>query len=1253
MWVWDNSAWVNMGNYVTGPLAGNSINTSGTQSGTFTALGQWTALATTAIPHGLYQADENPVTNNLGPRNQIWPINIVNAVPSQYNHDTHHWDAVIVSQTQISWPIYAGVVVGGNQMGVFVAPTTTPTTFWYQAQEGSRPNNGNCGRGLNSSYNFFDVNGDIVANIPLATSITLERLLQKLNNGGGGWTPYGYTRVGQTFTTEYTPLGKPTVTAEYPWLASYDLNFDITIQVDPAHPPRDIYIGLKANKAAWRAAVASDGVGPVTGTNSFFDPANVAMLSAGAGKLRFMDWQGQGSMHVGDFAHFPPVAYHYWASSFQNMPPFKFGMPWAAICALANETNKHPWIHIPPTFGTVNHYMAIVTKANPCQIGFLWKHEYQIGDVVTTFNDSGTGGGMLRGTSLSGPSAGFGQRVACTSDYLNNRFNCIQNWLPGQPIVFDLNINTLVYMNTYFVCNPTGTTFQIAKSYADAMAGTPIALAAPDKNGTSTIACTGLNRMYCKVTAKDDYTITLGNVNSSDFGNLPVPYAVNNKFTGSTFCGNIMSLWDPAKQTAEVTLLANFVKSRLNPGLIPNWQFGNELWNTQFTVAFWLDAQSQNFVDPATGIKYFPQEDNELIAGYMYANAMNEIRNVFGGGAHGVRPWEGKLGVNTSVDNDTAINLNGIQAWITNTGSPLTVPDLVDDLAVTCYYSVDAGATTGNQWGIQTASISSTSPSLLSLPNGAALAYKHVWPGQPIIFNTLGTLPTDTATGQALRIGVGSTSVSFRGSYLNGTLKMLSAPGDITATGFNFVTPGMTIFGTSQTGGIRQAGIKDAVLLPFGVGIDPNTGAAPTGTGSNINGTYLTTGPSQTTVNDTMAGFDLSNKAAVYYAMGVGTNFPFASSLNIFTGSVFGNQLNVSSVFQGTIKVGDRIWVALNDQDGVPGQGLPNIIPGITLGTTITALGSGSGGLGTYTLSASFNIADCNMGSGTAINCTGGSVNQQAVFTGVISGTTLTVNSMTSGVIEVGQYLPLKTTQMITALGTGTGNTGTYTVSPGGPFALQTMSSGYHACLNSSPAEYIKWMRDSFALGPAPLGNGTNPSVYTEFNRQMNYEIVNGPRAAYRIKANTEAWSRHAHRLMTFAGGSLVPAIGISFYEGSWGNNMTGRDTYGLGMLSNPAFAEFWPMSIATTEDGNNWTQTVASINAIPGFVNVTGGYTVPSNFRAAFPAQFVDCDAPIVGFSYGAVQAVDQVLGPIAPTWQNMSLAQPGAKWAAILASN
>jgi hypothetical protein len=138
-------------------------------------------------------------------------------------------------------------------------------------------------------------------------------------------------------------------------------------------------------------------------------------------------------------------------------------------------------------------------------------------------------------------------------------------------------------------------------------------------------------------------------------------------------------------------------------------------------------------------------------------------------------------------------------------------------------------------------------------------------------------------------------------------------------------------------------------------------------------------------------------------------------SAAIFTGSISTTTLTVDSVLSGTIAVGQAIF----------GQG-------IAQNTVITALGTGTGGAGTYTVSNSQTVAT------TQIN----SVAAPAVVTGSITGTTLTVSGVTSGTLQIGQTLEganVTDGTIITAFGTGTGGTGTYTVSPSQTAASATI----------------------------------------------------------------------------------------------------------------------------------------------------------------------------------------------------------------------
>ena len=144
-----------------------------------------------------------------------------------------------------------------------------------------------------------------------------------------------------------------------------------------------------------------------------------------------------------------------------------------------------------------------------------------------------------------------------------------------------------------------------------------------------------------------------------------------------------------------------------------------------------------------------------------------------------------------------------------------------------------------------------------------------------------------------------------------------------------------------------------------------------------------------------------------------------------FTGSVSGNVLTVSAVTFGTLAVGQ----VLSDTTGM-----------LSNGTQITALISGAGGIGTYTVNTPQTVAAETMSATTsssqviptlrarigqiiyattyipAVTALGawaqvaaiqiGTANSSAaVFVGTISGTTLTVGSVVSGSIAVGQAL--------------------------------------------------------------------------------------------------------------------------------------------------------------------------------------------------------------------------------------------------------
>ena len=151
----------------------------------------------------------------------------------------------------------------------------------------------------------------------------------------------------------------------------------------------------------------------------------------------------------------------------------------------------------------------------------------------------------------------------------------------------------------------------------------------------------------------------------------------------------------------------------------------------------------------------------------------------------------------------------------------------------------------------------------------------------------------------------------------------------------------------------------------------------------------------------------------------------------VFTGSISGTTLTVTNVSSGTITAN---------------QSLTGI--GITAETVITALGSGSGGVGTYTINLSQTVAAEPMASAAV----------GARYTATVAGTTMTVSAVASGTIYLGQTVQgagVTAGTIVTAFGTGSGSTGTYTISSSLTIAVgQTMYRLNFSVLPSSDGAF-------------------------------------------------------------------------------------------------------------------------------------------------------------------------------------------------------
>jgi len=129
------------------------------------------------------------------------------------------------------------------------------------------------------------------------------------------------------------------------------------------------------------------------------------------------------------------------------------------------------------------------------------------------------------------------------------------------------------------------------------------------------------------------------------------------------------------------------------------------------------------------------------------------------------------------------------------------------------------------------------------------------------------------------------------------------------------------------------------------------------------------------------------------------------------TAAISGTTMTVSAVTFGTVEVGQEV-----------------IGFGVTPGTYITALGTGTGGTGTYTVNNSQTVASIKL------TCQRG----VAAFVGSISGTTLTVGTALAGTIAAGQEITGANVQPGTVVVSGSGP---YTISPSQTVASTLMQA--------------------------------------------------------------------------------------------------------------------------------------------------------------------------------------------------------------------
>jgi len=291
---------------------------------------------------------------------------------------------------------------------------------------------------------------------------------------------------------------------------------------------------------------------------------------------------------------------------------------------------------------------------------------------------------------------------------------------------------------------------------------------------------------------------------------------------------------------------------------------------------------------------------------------------------------------------------------------------------------------------------------------------------------------------------------------LNHVVGAFSTGGDYTANGLISV-PNSAFFGTAQTATISVAApsiVTVAAAPPSGTAIVFSTaGTLPTGITAGT--TYYVSKINATTFNFS-ASSSLTPLVAVTVA-GVGTQTVNAVSLAITPPSASNNNQLATTEFVtskiATIPISATNWT-VDETTATQTASITIATPAVVTVTTAPANNtavsfSTTGALPTgitanapyYVYNRTSTTYNLSTTAGVAQTAT---ITAGATFTGSISGTTLTVTAVTGGVINVGQVISgtgITGGTSITALGTGAGGLGTYTVSVSQTVASTTITA--------------------------------------------------------------------------------------------------------------------------------------------------------------------------------------------------------------------
>jgi hypothetical protein len=329
-----------------------------------------------------------------------------------------------------------------------------------------------------------DVNLEQVVPQPAGTT-RINRTLWQISTITGsdvvGHYPPQY--AGKQFTVDWTGSTDWTVTVidanggtiasgtspfTFTWPTAYVFgggNVIIYMNLTPgnlANPPRNVQV-YKTNFAVGGKIGAQR-----LAAGEVIDPDYAASIAAGAGNFRCMDWMATINNSVNNkFSTFPPEAFNQWGG---GGPSGLRGMPLSVIVKMAKAANKNPHICIPsPMMAPKYKDLISITRATSPVITMAGPHDYTNGDDI-----------ILNSMSifqLLNPSSFASSTFTTPFPHgMVNGYPLMLGTLDGQ------HSDTTVYPTPtgkavpYWACNVTSTTFQIASTLANALAGTNITL---------------------------------------------------------------------------------------------------------------------------------------------------------------------------------------------------------------------------------------------------------------------------------------------------------------------------------------------------------------------------------------------------------------------------------------------------------------------------------------------------------------------------------------------------------------------------------------------------------------------------------------------------------------------------------------------------------------------------------------------------------------------------------------------------------